>query len=85
MADRYWKWGYFYCNYPEDSALVVPARAGIGFSYNYAQSVRAVGERGGCPTVTNLQRWCSFFGCEVAPHIKGLTLKDLFCGKFERT
>jgi hypothetical protein len=37
MADRYWKWGYFYCN-PEDSALVVPARAGIGFSYNYAHS-----------------------------------------------
>jgi hypothetical protein len=36
MADRYWTWGYFYCN-PEDSALVVPARAGIGFSYNYAR------------------------------------------------
>jgi len=35
MADRYWKWGYFYFN-PEDSALVVPARSGIGFSHNYA-------------------------------------------------
>jgi hypothetical protein len=40
MADRYWKWGYFYCN-PEDPALVVPLRSGIGFSHNYAhQSVR---------------------------------------------
>jgi uncharacterized membrane protein len=35
VADRYWKWGYFYFN-PEDPALVVPLRSGIGFSHNYA-------------------------------------------------
>ena len=35
MADRYWKWGYFYFN-PEDPALLVPLRSGIGFSHNYA-------------------------------------------------
>jgi chromate transport protein ChrA len=36
MADKYWKWGYFYFN-PEDSALVVPTRSGIGLSHNYAR------------------------------------------------
>jgi len=37
MADKYWKWGYIYFN-PEDSALVVPLRAGVGFSHNFARA-----------------------------------------------
>jgi hypothetical protein len=37
MADRYWKWGFFYVN-PDDSALVVPLRSGLGQSYNFARA-----------------------------------------------
>jgi uncharacterized membrane protein len=37
MADRFWKWGYFYSN-PDDPALVVPLRSGVGFSHNFARA-----------------------------------------------
>jgi uncharacterized membrane protein len=37
MPDHYWKWGWFYCN-PDDSALVVPQRSGLGYSLNYAKT-----------------------------------------------
>ncbi len=36
MADKYWKWGQFYCN-PEDSAILVPLRTGDMYSPNYAR------------------------------------------------
>ncbi len=36
MSDRYWKWGSFYFN-SDDSALMVPARAGFGCSHNFAR------------------------------------------------
>ena len=43
MPDACWKWGYCYSN-PDDSALVVPLRTGVGHSFNYARaSVRIVG------------------------------------------
>jgi hypothetical protein len=35
MPDARWKWGMLYYN-PEDPALVVPSRSGIGYSFNYA-------------------------------------------------
>lgn len=36
MSDACWKWGLMYFN-PADPALVVPARTGVDFSYNYAR------------------------------------------------
>ncbi|MEO6078870.1 MAG: hypothetical protein ABIQ86_03720 [Steroidobacteraceae bacterium] len=36
MPDACWKGGLFYFN-RQDPALVVPARSGVGFSYNYAR------------------------------------------------
>jgi uncharacterized membrane protein len=36
MADRYWKWGQFYCN-PGDPALLVPMRTGNMYSPNYSR------------------------------------------------
>jgi hypothetical protein len=42
MPDACWKWGYCYSN-PDDSALVVPLRTGVGHSFNFAHtSVRIV-------------------------------------------
>lgn len=32
--DRYWKAGMFYCN-PDDPALMVPKRMGIGYTFNF--------------------------------------------------
>jgi len=43
MSDACWTWGFFYFN-PSDPALVVPARTGIGQSFNCARpSVWVVG------------------------------------------
>ena len=43
MSDDRWKWGYFYSN-PDDPALIVPLRSGLGFSYNLARpSIRVLG------------------------------------------
>jgi hypothetical protein len=40
MADKYWKWGQFYCN-PGDPAVMVPMRTGDMYSPNYSRlSVR---------------------------------------------
>jgi len=36
MADKYWKWGQFYCN-PGDPALMVPTRTGDMYSPNYSR------------------------------------------------
>ena len=36
MADRYWKWGQFYCN-PCDPAIMVPLRTGDMYSPNYSR------------------------------------------------
>jgi hypothetical protein len=36
MSDKSWKWGYFYFN-PNDPALVVPLRTGVGQSFNCAR------------------------------------------------
>jgi len=36
MADRYWKWGQFYCN-PSDPAIMVPLRTGDMYSPNYSR------------------------------------------------
>ena len=37
MPNSCWKWGYFYFN-PDDPAIVVRQRTGIGQSFNYARS-----------------------------------------------
>jgi len=37
MADRCWKWTFFYYN-PSDPAWVVPTRSGIGCSLNHARA-----------------------------------------------
>jgi uncharacterized membrane protein len=43
MPDVCWKWGFLYFN-PNDPALVVPLRTGVGQSFNYARpSVWVVG------------------------------------------
>jgi uncharacterized membrane protein len=43
MADSCWKWGSVYYN-PEDPAIVVPLRTGMGQSFNCARpSVWVVG------------------------------------------
>jgi uncharacterized membrane protein len=36
MADRYWRWGQFYCN-PCDPAIMVPLRTGDMYSPNYSR------------------------------------------------
>jgi hypothetical protein len=36
MADKYWKWGQFYCN-PGDPAIMVPMRTGDMYSPNYSR------------------------------------------------
>jgi uncharacterized membrane protein len=36
MPDTCWKWGQYYFN-PDDPALVVPLRSGIGGSPNFAR------------------------------------------------
>lgn len=36
MADKYWKWGQFYCN-PEDPVIMVPMRTGDMYSPNYSR------------------------------------------------
>ncbi len=38
MPDSCWKWGLYYVNH-DDPALVVPARSGTGFSFNYGHRV----------------------------------------------
>ena len=38
MADRCWKWAYFYFN-SSDPAWVVPTRSGVGCAFNHARAV----------------------------------------------
>ena len=58
MPDHCWKWGYFYYN-PCDSALVVPSRSGVGFSYNHAS--RSVWYGGAIVLAVTLFTFISFF------------------------
>jgi len=58
MADDCWKWGYFYYN-STDSALIVPSRSGMGYSYNYAS--REVWLLGGLVLAAMLFTFVSLF------------------------